>query len=294
VILPTTGGLGDTLMLTTVAREVRKRNPGTLIHVITKVPAVFDRNPDVDFVSRKNAGTFAWQRPLRVSYNLGFPWQKHFIYSLCADVNLTSQVGLRTYIFPAEADWAFADKITEELQEAPIIIARTGGVTNYDKKVWPLNHWSELVNRLISSGPVVDVGVAGKPLEIASPRYLSLLGQTTLHQLAALIARAKALVTVDSGPNHIAAAFDTPTVCILGGVFPPEAIRYPHTKVLINRPDCCDCWPIRGCPRNLECLTNIKVESVLNELNESMRIRPGKGSNGRPDIGRRVPVLAGH
>src|SRR5881392_849488 len=76
VILPTTGGLGDNLMFTTVAREVRKRNPDALIHVITHLPEVFERNPDVDFVSRKTSGNFPWLRPFRVSYNLGFPWRE--------------------------------------------------------------------------------------------------------------------------------------------------------------------------------------------------------------------------
>lgn len=278
VIIPCSGGLGDNLMLTTVAREIKKRSPGTLIHIITHHPRVFDRNPDVDFVSRKPTGTFPWMRPFRVGYSLGFPWDNHFIDYLCKCVNINGNIDYRTYVYPDEEDNRVANAILSDFASAPVILSRNGGKKTCMKKIWPLGNWTELVRLLLRSFPVIDLGDSGDPLPISDPRYRSLLGQTSLHQSAALLAKAKALITVDSGLHHLAAAFATPAICILGGVIPPDAIAYPRTKVLFSRPECCDCWQIRKCDRDLECLSSISVAQVLSAFNElQFAARPGAG-----------------
>lgn len=268
VILCSSGGLGDELMLTAVAREVRKRNPDALIHVIARIPEVFDRNPYVNLVSRRPRESVPWLRPFMVRNSPGFPWHRHFLHCLCEKVNITDHIELRTYIFPDERDQAYADKVVSELGAAPILLARTSDSAQTFRKIWPLSSWQRLAGELINLAPVVDIGLSGMALDIPATGYRNLVGKTTIHQLAALMGRAKALITMDSGPNHLAAAYELPTVCLLGGVFPPVAIRYPRTKVLVNRPDCCDCWPLKACSRNLECLVNISVEDVLKALDE--------------------------
>jgi hypothetical protein len=268
VILPCTGGVGDNLMLTTVAREVRKRNPSGLIHVIASHPEVFLRNPDVDFVSGKRKGGAPWRKHFPVRYNHGFPWKRHFLYKLCECLNMGEPIQLQTYVFPDQLDWAFAEKILAESAGPPILLARTVGGHDPVRKIWPLESWEMLASELTRIAPVLDVGVSGTPLTSPHPGYRSLLGQTTLHQLAALMSRSRALVTMDSSPNHLAAAFHLPTVCILGGVFPPESIRYPNTRVLSNRPACADCWPKPGCEFNLKCLRDITPKQVVTALAE--------------------------
>ncbi len=53
---------------------------------------------------------------------------------------------------------------------------------------------------------VVIAGRSSKSLSFASPHVISLLNKTSLAQLIWLIRRARAIVSVDSGPMHIAAA----------------------------------------------------------------------------------------
>lgn len=53
---------------------------------------------------------------------------------------------------------------------------------------------------------VVIVGRIAQPLQFSSPHVISLLNETSLAQLIWLIRRARAIVSVDSGPMHIAAA----------------------------------------------------------------------------------------
>ncbi len=53
---------------------------------------------------------------------------------------------------------------------------------------------------------VVIAGRSKRPLQFSAPHVISLLNETSLPQLIWLIRRARAIVSVDSGPMHIAAA----------------------------------------------------------------------------------------
>jgi len=54
--------------------------------------------------------------------------------------------------------------------------------------------------------PMVLAGRAADPPPVSGPHVLSLLNETTIAQLIWLLRRASAVVSVDSGPMHIAAA----------------------------------------------------------------------------------------
>ncbi|HWQ90189.1 MAG TPA: glycosyltransferase family 9 protein [Clostridia bacterium] len=267
VILANSGGWGDVLMLSTVAHEVRKRNPDALIHIITGRTTVFDRNPDIDFVNRLPRPDVPWRPEFKVQYQHQFPWKRHFLYAMCGCVDIRDSIDLRTYIFPSDDDLAFADQVIRELGQAPVLLARSGK-SGEGRKTWPVSHWTELAEKLLRHIPVIDTGPEASPLPIRHPGYRSFLGLTKFHQLAALVARSQAVVTIDAAPNHLAAAFQIPTVCLLGGVFPPEGIQYPNSKVLVTRPACANCWPAGKCHRNLECMSGITVENVVLALNQ--------------------------
>ncbi len=53
---------------------------------------------------------------------------------------------------------------------------------------------------------VVIAGRSSKPLQFSAPHVISLLNETSLAQLIWLIRRARSIVSVDSGPMHIASA----------------------------------------------------------------------------------------
>jgi len=95
---------------------------------------------------------------------------------------------------------------------------------------------------------------------------ISLVGKTTLGQLAALIQRANLLVTVDSGPQHLAVAVGTPMVLLMSAQdyrrrwAPPDDPRY---LVLRHDPPCSPCLqPVCPLPTH-DCMASISVEEVL-------------------------------
>lgn len=61
---------------------------------------------------------------------------------------------------------------------------------------------------------------------------LNLTGQTSLPELYALLAHARAAVCVDSGPLHTAAAFRTPVLAVMGQTLNPYALCEDYTPSL--------------------------------------------------------------
>ncbi|MEK7290600.1 MAG: glycosyltransferase family 9 protein, partial [Planctomycetota bacterium] len=70
------------------------------------------------------------------------------------------------------------------------------------------------------------------------------------------------LITVDSGPRHIAVAFKRPVVTLMG----PNDPRYTDTPAEIGQVisadvDCLACQ-LKVCPKDHRCMTQIKPERV--------------------------------
>jgi heptosyltransferase III len=96
-------------------------------------------------------------------------------------------------------------------------------------KVWPAAHWLAVLQYSESLG--IRVGLVGSPpksqlqdynagdLEsylLRSTNLIDLRGQTSLIELAGACCKARAVISVDAGPLHIAAAVGTPTLAIVG------------------------------------------------------------------------------
>ena len=91
----------------------------------------------------------------------------------------------------------------------------------------------------------------------------------SLKHLAALTARAKLFIGVDSAPMHIAAAVQTPTVALFGpsGELEWGPWRVPHRVVASSEHACRPCGN-DGCGggKVSECLTRLSQEAVLSAV----------------------------
>ncbi|HVT35576.1 MAG TPA: glycosyltransferase family 9 protein, partial [Nevskiaceae bacterium] len=86
---------------------------------------------------------------------------------------------------------------------------------------WPVSRNAEIarlamarhgIGVALCGGPGEDDRAAAREIAQAAPGVLDLSGQTDLPKLFALIAGARVLLSPDSGPVHIARAFDVPVV----------------------------------------------------------------------------------
>jgi ADP-heptose:LPS heptosyltransferase len=71
-----------------------------------------------------------------------------------------------------------------------------------------------------------DREVTSRVRDTAPGTLVDLTGKTSLKELAALLERAALLVSNDSGPAHLAAAVDCPTIAIFGPTDP--ALTFPY------------------------------------------------------------------
>jgi len=98
------------------------------------------------------------------------------------------------------------------------------------EKFWPAERWARVIDHLSESAglPVVVTGGTWKVetehlAEIARHsrvKFRDLAGKTSLTGMAAVLARASLVVTVDTGALHLASAFGVPQVALFGPTNP--------------------------------------------------------------------------
>jgi len=151
-------------------------------------------------------------------------------------------------------------------------------------KIWPLSRFSELANNLIEKYQAKIVVVSGKKdrelaekvIESINGKVIDLSGKTSISQLASILKRCKLFISNDSGPVHVSSAVGTPVISIFGrnqpGLSPKrwgplgEKDRYLHKDV-----GCIECLA-HNCKKELICLKSIKVEDVLEAIDEILKL----------------------
>jgi heptosyltransferase-3 len=149
-------------------------------------------------------------------------------------------------------------------------------------KCWPAERMAALITSLqaqghrivITAAPATEELMMAKNILAGLPQpVVDLSGQLSLKQLAALTARAKLFIGVDSAPMHIAAAMGTPTVALFGpsGEIEWGPWQVPH-RILTSTHTCRPCGN-DGCGggKVSECLSDIQVESALSAAKELLR-----------------------
>ena len=98
--------------------------------------------------------------------------------------------------------------------------------TSDSVKQWPLERFVELAGRIKRELglKVVMVGLASSVLD-AGDDIVNLINKTSLVELAALLRRCSLLVSLDSGPMHLAAAVGTPVVALFRNDLPGKTAQ---------------------------------------------------------------------
>ena len=96
---------------------------------------------------------------------------------------------------------------------------------------------------------------------------INLAGKTDLKELAALLSISRFVVTVDSGPMHIAAALSTPAIALFGPTSPKRTGPYGEGNIIIQKDfDCSPCF-MRKCP-DPRCMEQITAGEVMEKILE--------------------------
>ncbi|GLU33109.1 lipopolysaccharide heptosyltransferase II [Trinickia caryophylli] len=142
-------------------------------------------------------------------------------------------------------------------------------------KRWPAEHFAALARMVGQSFPYTQIVALGSPKDApiaqaiveAAPNVRNLCGQTSLGEACALIARAGAVVSNDSGLMHVAAALRRPLVAVFGSSDPRHTPPLSDlAKVQWLHLECSPCFA-RECPLgHLRCLRELSPEQVFGDL----------------------------
>ncbi|WP_020654535.1 lipopolysaccharide heptosyltransferase II [Massilia niastensis] len=156
-----------------------------------------------------------------------------------------------------------------------IYVAFAPGAEFGPAKRWPSSYFAELAQTILANRPDAQILLLGSPKDRAVcdeitalvPQAHNLAGSTSLSEAIALISRAAAVVTNDSGLMHIGAALRRPVVAIYGPTDPRHTPPLSQlAKILWLHIECSPCQQ-RECPLGHQnCMKQILPAAVWQPL----------------------------
>ncbi|MCM0019364.1 MAG: glycosyltransferase family 9 protein [Tagaea sp.] len=139
-----------------------------------------------------------------------------------------------------ELAWLDADISAHKLPD-PCVLLVPGGAPTRPKKRWPVAKYAALAQELVAHGatPVVIGGTAeaalGQAIRAANPRVRDLTGKTSFAEIAALARQAGAAIGNDTGPMHLIARANCPSIVLFGSESDPALCAPRGTEVAVMR-----------------------------------------------------------
>ena len=153
-------------------------------------------------------------------------------------------------------------------------------------KRWPLDYFSRLVDLFQKKYPNTDIVIVGdkgefethvKPILSRHPNLINTAGNTTINDLANILAGAKLVISHDSGIMHMADALGVKLIALYGPTDHTRTSPLGSTSFIIrNNIPCSPCMYNFGTSEKLanikcpepECMYSIKPEDVMAKINE--------------------------
>jgi len=166
---------------------------------------------------------------------------------------------------------------SSDIGQKPILGINPGASYGSAKRWYPEEFAkvaSELSNQydiLIFGGPDekdIAMDIEKSLIEKGIDNYQNLAGETTISNLINHISKLDLFITGDSGPMHVAAAFQVPTVAIFGPTKDDETSQWMNEKSIIVKKNL-DCQPCmkRTCPLgHHNCMKYIKSNDIIESI----------------------------
>jgi heptosyltransferase-1 len=161
--------------------------------------------------AREPLASFAYQHRHRVARGLHAVERQRRLFAAAFGYHLPAgspDYGLKRAPFPAPPI------------SRPYVLFAHG--TTWPNKLWPVAHWQALAGHLERAGLAVAIAADGAAdaaragAIAAGTRSAVLLPRLSLSEIAGAIAGAAAVVAVDTGLGHLAAAFGVPCISLYG------------------------------------------------------------------------------
>ena len=169
------------------------------------------------------------------------------------------------------------ERLQSELgRSAELPLVAINPMAQWESKLWTVEGFARVADHLQSKRglSVVFTGGPGDKNYIEDIRArmntqaANLAGKTDLLTLAALLKRARLVITTDTGPMHIAAAVGTPIVALFGPTAPWRTGPYGQGhRVIQDERHCQPCFK-RRCLFPESCMLSITPEKVIGAVED--------------------------
>jgi ADP-heptose:LPS heptosyltransferase len=277
VMLQFLGGIGDELLLTAVAHELKRRSPNLCIWQISHSAELLDQNPNYSKV-------FNWNNwPLRYSNILNnrrlkidgyatpvipgeqyVPPTEHIIAVMCRRAGITGQISIKPDLFLSETE-----KRKGSFAKGAIVIHYPGEKTYAHmkkNKLWDFHKFQRVVKAIAAGsidGKKYSIIQLGSPEDPLSDGIIDLRGRTTLRESAAILHNCEMFLGHVGFLMHLARAVDCRAVVIYGGHEHSFQSGYICNENLDSHVDCAPCWRWNTCDFGRKCMEMVSIDDVL-------------------------------
>lgn len=229
---------------------------------------------------QKRIGFAKLSRSWLLNYALPFPKNLENTHLVCVYKQLLAPFGLpisetKPKLFLCDGDLK-ARMDFYKLNGIPsdaIVVGINPGASYGSAKCWLPERFREVTQKLIEDPRVVVLFFGDNTTKELikgichdmPPQVVNLAGRTHLRELMALIAGCSVFLTNDSGPMHIASAFNVPLLALFGSTNAVKTGPYNGGLVIDKKAACSPCYK-RVCPIDFRCMTKITADEVYQQL----------------------------
>lgn len=259
------GGIGDDLLCTAVARELKKRGAGKIV-MFSKYASLFEGNTDIAAVH--NLGYASIGRLRNWGYSVIIPqyatydattdrdlnFHAHFIETMCRMAGITGKIELRPYIH------LHPEEMKKGRLDPSQAVIHSAGLALMKNKQWFPERYQTVADGLRQDVRWIQLGLAEDPPISGA---LDLRGRTTLRETAAILANSRIFLGEAGFLMHLARAVETRSVIVYGGREDPAVSGYRVNENMVGRTICSPCWQRTRCDYGHECMRMIEPNEVI-------------------------------
>jgi len=311
VVICRFGGIGDVLCTLPMCDEIRRLHPGKLVVFVTaaiwREVVRISRAADVVYTNR------SWVHPLtmptrvklfglvdtiynpqttgeRMSHTFGTT--SHLIEDLAASCGFTITAGQpRLYPSPelikkTRSVYGLDGKTTRER----LLIGINPG-PSWRVREWEASKWQELINQIHSEydATIMQFGTNkgdGSSEYDNLTSVKSLVSRLKGEEMVALIASCDLIISIDSGPVHLAGAVGTPVIGLFGPLDPVSRLPRDSPAVgLFSDVPCLFCnnrtpvlhW-FDSCPNDIACMKKLDHQTVFHAVKSMLAHSKKRGA----------------
>lgn len=216
--------------------------------------------------------------PVAVPDRAALMHQVGYYWNLLKPLGLAGEPSAPALAVSAGEEGAMESKLASAgIGPADVVIGVNPGSTYGSAKRWLPERFAEAARRLVErvrkdegkEAAVMILGAKGEEslgntiAALVEVKSVVLSGATTIRELMAATKRCRLLLTNDTGPMHIAAAFGVPVVAVFGPTDWRTTSPYGQEQSIVREPvDCAPCF-LRECPIDHRCMTRISAQRVF-------------------------------